>query len=95
MALPYVTSDKCPMSRCHTVTCTKKTTDPKNAKIAYLTTDKCHTVTLSHCHTKNPKNPKNAEITYLTSKKCHAVTLHCHTKKTNNSKNAKIVYRDK
>jgi hypothetical protein len=65
--------DKRQMSRCHT----KLTNNPKNVKIAYVTSYKCHTVTLSHCHTvtsKKPKNPKKAKITFVTSAS-HSVTL--------------------
>jgi hypothetical protein len=42
-------------SPCHT----KKTKNSKNAKIAYVTSDKCPTVTLSYCYTKKTKNNKN------------------------------------
>jgi hypothetical protein len=61
--------------------------------LPYVTIDKSHTVTLSHCHAVTPKkNPKNAKIAYVTSEKCHTVTKsHCETEKTTNPKNVKIV----
>jgi hypothetical protein len=63
------------MSHCHAVTLshchTNSTQNPKNAKITYVTSDKCYTVALSQCHTKKTKN---ITITNVTSGKCHTVT---------------------
>jgi hypothetical protein len=41
------------LSNCHT----KKTKNPPNAKIAYMTCDKRHAVKLSYFHTEKTKNP--------------------------------------
>jgi hypothetical protein len=58
MALAYGTRDKCntvTLSHSHT----KKTKNPKNAKI--VTSDKCYSVTLSHCHTNKTEYSKHAK----------------------------------
>jgi hypothetical protein len=77
---PKIACDKQEMSYFYAVIMSQqKEQILKSAFIFNLTSGKCHTVKLSHCHTKNTKNAKNEKIVQLLYEKIfmQPVTLHC------------------
>jgi hypothetical protein len=80
----FLLNDTVSLSHCHT-----QIKDILKMPKWHVTSNKCHAVTLTHCHIKK-QNAKNIKITYV-KRDCHAVTLlHQNDQKSLKYRNCKL-----